>query len=122
MSTPHNNAEKGQINYLENPVCFNQVRGMLGYTGTWQGQPVSVMGHGMGMPSIGIYSYELFAFYDVEKIDLPFSQGYLLNSKHIVQIFPLTFRLYHQHPENGTPCPPTAGKFLPKIVFLPVLS
>ena len=86
MSTPHNNAEKGQIastvlmpgdplrakfiaeNYLENPVCVNQVRGMLGYTGTWQGQPVSVMGHGMGMPSIGIYSYELFAFYDVEKI------------------------------------------------------
>ena len=54
--------------YLENPVCFNTVRGMLGYTGTFEGRPVSVMGSGMGMPSIGIYSYELYNFYGVEAI------------------------------------------------------
>ena len=84
--TPHNNAKKGDIaktvlmpgdplrakfiaeTYLENPVCFNTVRNMLGYTGTFEGRPVSVMGSGMGMPSIGIYSYELFKFYDVENI------------------------------------------------------
>ena len=86
MSTPHNAAQKGQIassvlmagdplraqfvaeNYLQSPVCYNTVRGMLGYTGTYRGVPVSVMGHGMGIPSIGIYSYELFHFYDVDNI------------------------------------------------------
>ena len=46
--------------YLENPVQFNSVRGMLGYTGTYKGKRVSVMGHGMGIPSIGIYTYELY--------------------------------------------------------------
>ena len=45
--------------YLESPVCFNNVRNMLGYTGTYNGRQVSVMGHGMGIPSIGIYSTEL---------------------------------------------------------------
>lgn len=55
-------------NFLENPVQFNNVRGMLGFTGTYEGKPVSVMGHGMGCPSIGIYTYELFNFYDVETI------------------------------------------------------
>ncbi len=54
--------------YLENPVCFNQVRNMLGFTGVYQGKRISVMGGGMGMPSIGIYSYELFHFYGVETI------------------------------------------------------
>ncbi|MCR5486735.1 MAG: purine-nucleoside phosphorylase [Lachnospiraceae bacterium] len=86
MSTPHNSAEKGDIaktvlmpgdplrakfiaeKYLEDPVCFNEVRGMLGFTGTYQGKKVSVMGHGMGIPSIAIYTYELFNFYDVENI------------------------------------------------------
>lgn len=86
MSTPHNEAKEGQIaktvlmpgdplraqfiaeNYLENPVCFNHVRNMLGFTGTYKGKEVSVMGGGMGMPSIGIYSYELFQFYGVENI------------------------------------------------------
>lgn len=84
--TPHNEAKKGDIaktvlmpgdplrakfiaeTYLETPVCFNTVRGMLGYTGTFEGKPVSVMGSGMGIPSIGIYSYELFHFYDVDAI------------------------------------------------------
>ncbi|MEG1594038.1 MAG: purine-nucleoside phosphorylase [Oscillibacter sp.] len=54
--------------YLENPVCFNSVRGMLGYTGTYKGRRVSVMGHGMGVPSIGLYAYELYQFYDVDSI------------------------------------------------------
>lgn len=54
--------------YLENVTRFNTVRNMYGYTGTYKGKKVSVMGSGMGMPSIGIYSYELFKFYDVENI------------------------------------------------------
>ena len=54
--------------YLENPVQYNSVRGMLGYTGTYKGKRVSVQGHGMGMPSIGIYTYELFNFYGVKSI------------------------------------------------------
>lgn len=54
--------------YLEDAVCFNTVRNMLGYTGNYQGKRISVMGSGMGIPSIGIYSYELYHFYDVESI------------------------------------------------------
>jgi purine-nucleoside phosphorylase len=54
--------------YLENPVCFNEVRGMLGFTGTYKGKRVSMMGHGMGMPSIGLYTYELYHFYGVKTI------------------------------------------------------
>ncbi|UWV46328.1 purine-nucleoside phosphorylase [Acetivibrio thermocellus] len=86
VPTAHNAAVEGQIaktvlmpgdplrakfiaeTYLENVTCFNTVRNMLGFTGTYQGKPVSVMGHGMGIPSIGIYSYELFNFYDVDNI------------------------------------------------------
>ena len=55
-------------NFLEDVVQFNSVRGMLGFTGTYKGHKVSVMGSGMGMPSIGIYSYELFNVYGVERI------------------------------------------------------
>ena len=55
-------------NYLENYKLVNNVRGMLAYTGTYNGKEVTVMASGMGMPSIGIYSYELFNFYDVENI------------------------------------------------------
>lgn len=54
--------------YLENPRLVSQIRNMLVYTGTYQGKEVTVMGHGIGIPSIGIYSYELFNFYDVETI------------------------------------------------------
>lgn len=86
MSTPHIEATKGAIakivlmpgdplraefianTYLENVTRFNTVRNMFGFTGTYQGKQISVMGSGMGMPSIGIYSYELFKFYDVEAI------------------------------------------------------
>lgn len=55
-------------NFLEEATCFSEVRGMLGYTGRWRGSRVSVMGSGMGMPSIGIYSYELFSAYGAESI------------------------------------------------------
>ncbi len=84
--TPHIAAAKGDIaptvlmpgdplrakfiaeNFLENPVPYNTIRNMLGYTGLYKGKPVSVQGSGMGMPSIGIYSYELYHFYDVQNI------------------------------------------------------
>ena len=84
--TPHNSAKLGDIaktvlmpgdplrakfiadTFLEDVKQFNNVRGMLGFTGTYKGKPVSVMGSGMGMPSIGIYSYELYNFYGVENI------------------------------------------------------
>lgn len=86
MATPHNNAKKGDFaktvlmpgdplrakliaeTFLENPKLVNNVRGIQGYTGTYQGVPVSVMASGMGIPSIGIYSYELYTQYDVENI------------------------------------------------------
>jgi len=86
MPTPHNHAVKGDIaktvlmpgdplrakyiaeTFLDNPVQFNTVRNMYGYTGTYHGRKISVMGSGMGMPSIGIYSYELYKFYDVDRI------------------------------------------------------
>ena len=86
MSTPHNGAEKGAFaktvlmpgdplrakfiaeTYLEEPKLVNNVRGIQGYTGTYKGVPVSVMASGMGMPSMAIYSYELFNMYGVENI------------------------------------------------------
>ena len=55
-------------NFLENPVLVNDVRGVQGYTGTYNGKKVTVMASGMGNPSMGIYSYELFKFYNVNKI------------------------------------------------------
>ena len=69
--------------FLDNPIQFNNVRGMLGYTGTYKGKRVSVMGHGMGMPSIGIYSYELYNFYGVKTIIRVGSAGSINNDLHI---------------------------------------
>lgn len=84
--TPHNSAKLGEIaetvllpgdplrakfvaeNFLENAVCYNTVRGMLGYTGYYKGHKVSVHGTGMGMPSIGIVAYELINFYGVKNL------------------------------------------------------
>lgn len=84
--TPHNAAKYGEIaptvimagdpvrvkyiaeNYLTDAVLYNDVRGIYGYTGTYEGKKVSVQAHGMGIPSIGIYTWELFNFYDVERI------------------------------------------------------
>lgn len=86
MGTPHNEAEKGEIakrvlmpgdplrakyiaeHFLKDAVCFNTVRNMLGYTGTYKGEKISVMGGGMGVPSVGIYTYELYHEYEVEEI------------------------------------------------------
>lgn len=86
MSTPHNEANKGDIaktvvmpgdplrakyiveNFFDDYKLVNEVRGMYAYTGTYKGKELTVMAHGMGMPSVGIYSYELFKFYDVENI------------------------------------------------------
>ncbi len=86
VPTPHINANKGDFaktvlmpgdplrskfiaeNFLQNAKLVNNVRGVYGYTGTYKGVPVSVMASGMGMASMGIYSYELFNFYDVSNI------------------------------------------------------
>ena len=67
-------------NFLENARLVNNVRGIQGYTGTYKGKPVSVMASGMGMPSIGIYSYELFNFFGVENIIRIGSAGGLAES------------------------------------------
>ena len=84
--TPHNEARKEDIakvvlmpgdplrakfiaeNFMDNYKVVNSVRGMLAYTGEYKGKRITVMGHGMGIPSVGIYSYELFKFYDVDAI------------------------------------------------------
>ena len=86
MSTPHNEANIGDIaktvvmpgdplrakyiaeNFLDNYKLVNQVRGMYAYTGTYKGKEITVMAHGIGMPSVGIYTYELFKIYGVENI------------------------------------------------------
>ena len=99
IPTPHIGAKVGDIaktvlmpgdplrakfiaeNYLEDVECFNTVRNMLGFTGTYNGKKVSVMGSGMGIPSIGIYSYELYHFYNgyIIRIGSPVnSRGYSL--------------------------------------------
>ena len=86
MGTPHNQAEKGEIakkvlmpgdplrakfiaeNFLTDAKLVNEVRGAYAYTGTYKGEKVTVMASGMGIPSMGIYSYELFNFYDIDNI------------------------------------------------------
>lgn len=101
VPTPHNGAKLGDIaktvlmpgdplrakyiaeHYLENVKCFNSVRNMLGFTGLYQGKPVSVMGGGMGMPSVGIYTYELFNFYDVDNIIRIGSAGGIADGVHV---------------------------------------
>jgi len=127
MPTPHNDANEFDYaktvlmpgdplrakfiaeNYLENPKLVNQVRGMLAYTGTYHGKKVSVMGHGMGMPSIGIYAQELYSYYHVDRIirigsagslspdlklfDLVLASGASTNSNFAAQ---------YDLPENGT--------------------
>lgn len=102
--TPHNNANKGDIakivlmpgdplrakfiaeNYLESAICFNTVRNCLGYTGYYHNKQVSVMASGMGMPSIGIYSYELYKEYDVDTIIRIGSCGGYTKDLHIFDV------------------------------------
>lgn len=104
MSTPHNAADPGQIaqtvlmpgdplrakfiaeTYLDNAVLFTDVRNMYGYTGTYNGKPVSVMGHGMGMPSVGLYTYELYNFYNVQTIIRTGSAGGIQPDVHLRDI------------------------------------
>ena len=99
--TPHIGARRGEVaetvimagdplrvkfmaeNYLDHPVLFNQVRGMLGYTGIVNGHRISVMGHGMGGPSIGIYTYELYSFYGVKTIIRVGSAGSIQEDLHV---------------------------------------
>ena len=73
-------------NFLTNIKCFNEVRNMLGFTGKYQGKTISVMGGGMGMSSIGIYSYELFNFYDVQRIIRVGSAGAINNRINLKDI------------------------------------
>ncbi|MBQ3868548.1 MAG: purine-nucleoside phosphorylase [Clostridia bacterium] len=73
-------------NYLENPRLVNNVRGIQGYTGTYKGHPVSVMASGMGQPSIGIYSYELFNFFGVDNIIRVGSCGGFSKDLHVKDI------------------------------------
>ena len=104
MSTPHINANKGDIakvvlmpgdplrakfiaeTFLEDVVLFNDVRNMFGYTGTYKGTKVSVMGSGMGQPSIGIYSYELYSQFDVEAIIRIGSAGSYVESAKVYDV------------------------------------
>ena len=104
IPTPHITAKKGEIaktvlmpgdplrskfiaeTFLENPVLVNNVRGVQGYTGTWKGTPVTVMASGMGIPAIGIYSWELYTEYDVESIIRVGSAGALQDDLHVMDI------------------------------------
>ena len=104
MSTPHISAEKGDFaktvlmpgdplrakfiadTFLKDVRQVTGVRGMLGFTGTYEGRPISVMGSGMGMPSIGIYSYELFQYYGVERIIRIGSAGAVSDQLHLRDI------------------------------------
>ena len=104
MATAHINAKQGDFastvlmpgdplrakliaeKYLENAVLVNNVRGVQGYTGTYKGKRVSVMASGMGMPSMGIYSYELFKFYDVDNIIRVGSCGAINNDIEVMDI------------------------------------
>lgn len=101
MATPHNEANLGDIaetillpgdplrakviadTFLENPVQFNGVRNMLGFTGIYKGKKVSVMGTGMGIPSIGIYSHELIHFYGVKNLIRVGSCGSKIGRAHV---------------------------------------
>ncbi len=104
IPTPHIEAQAGEFaktvlmpgdplraqyiaqHYLEQPKLVNNVRGIQGYTGFYQGVPVSVMASGMGMPSIGIYAYELYHFYGVEAILRIGSAGAISPQLHVCDI------------------------------------
>ena len=104
IPTPHIGAQKGDFaktvlmpgdplrakyiaeTYLENPRLVTSVRNMLGYTGTYKGKEIYVMGGGMGIPSIGIYSYELFNFYDVDQIIRIGSAGALQDDMEMMDV------------------------------------
>ena len=139
MTTPHNAAKPGDIaktvlmpgdplrakfvaeTYLEDVKCYNEIRGMLGFTGLYKGKPVSVQGHGMGMPSIGIYTYELYNMYDVDNIIRIGSAGAISED---VQIMDLVFAMgactdsnyAYQYKLPGTYAPIASWELLHKAV------
>ena len=139
IPTPHINAKAGDFaetvlmpgdplrskfiaeNFLENPVLVNNVRGVQGYTGTYKGKRVSVMASGMGQPAIGIYSYELFAFYDVKNIIRIGSAGSIDPELHVRDIIIAqgactngNYAAQYQLP--GTFCPIASYELLEKAV------
>lgn len=139
MPTPHNNANIGDIaktvlmpgdplrakfiaeNYLDEPVCYNQIRGMLGFTGTYKGVPVSVQGSGMGMPSIGIYSWELYNEYNVENIIRVGTAGAIADNVNlreliIAQSASTNSNYGHQFDLPGTYAPTASWKLLSAAV------
>ena len=128
MSTPHISAEMGDFaktvlmpgdplrakfiadTFLQDVRQVTGVRGMLGFTGTYEGRPISVMGSGMGMPSIGIYSYELYKFYDVDNIIRIGSAGALRDDLKLMDIVAgqgacTDSNFVHQFELNGTFAP-----------------
>ena len=128
MPTPHNNASKGDFaktvlmpgdplrakfiaeTFLTEPKLVNNVRGVQGYTGTYQGTPVSVMASGMGIPSIGIYSWELYNFYDVDNIIRVGSAGALADDLNLMDVVAgagacTDSNFAHQFGLNGTFAP-----------------
>lgn len=140
IPTPHINAkEKGIIadtillpgdplrakfiaeNFLENPVQFNEVRNMLGFTGTYKGKRISVMGTGMGMPSIGIYSYELIHFYGVKNLIRIGSCGSIQENVKVRDIVigmasSTDSNFVHQYNIPGTFAPAASWELLKKAV------
>ena len=129
--TPHNTAKKEEIestvlmpgdplraqyiaeNFLENSKLVNKVRGMYAYTGEYKGKQITVMAHGMGNPSIGIYSYELFKFYDVDTIirigscgayskDLNLKDVILVDKAYSESTFAETFNGSKEHEISGS--------------------
>ena len=139
MTTAHNAARPGDIGktvlmpgdplrakfiadtYLTDVKCYNEVRGMYGFTGLYKGKEVSVQGHGMGMPSIGIYTYELYNFYNVDNIIRVGSAGAIRSD---VQIMDLVFGMgactdsnyAHQYGMPGTYAPIATYHLLEKAV------
>lgn len=128
IPTPHIAAAKEQIaktvlmpgdplrakfiaeNFLTDPVLVNNVRGVQGHTGTWKGVPVTVMASGMGIPAIGIYSWELFNFYDVDNIIRVGSAGALADELQLMDVVAgagacTDSNFAHQFGLNGTFAP-----------------
>ena len=97
--------------FLEDATCYNEVRGMLGYTGTWQGQRVSVQGSGMGQPSFAIYANELFNDYDVQSVVRVVKSGLIASngqiSTHLLQLMQV-FSTFRSLTRNRLPIEKTA--------------
>ena len=132
VPTPHIASEKGQIaktvlmpgdplrakfiadTFLTDPVLVNNVRGVQGHTGTWKGVPVTVMASGMGIPAIGIYSWELFNFYDVDNIIRIGSAGALQDDIKVMDIVAAQGACTNSNYINQFNCP---GPFAPNADY-----